>query len=200
MKRLTIENAQPLNARLRDLKPETILGFSNTKDNGVIQMRAFANIGDDALSGLLDVAYATTNEELLAHFPRANWPVGLRKDGAVPDWHTLSDYKYPDGTDVEWDSPVLRGERKKQFANNFNTLMHTAAGEGWLLGIGRWVDNSPPGDFGLESPMAQVHRIVLPAEPGTIGLRETIGGGYGAEQALQSAIRTLGIVGLDGAS
>jgi hypothetical protein len=200
MNRLTIENAQPLNARLRNLGPETIIGFPGTRDNRVIKMKAFAAIGDSALFSLLDVAHATVDDELPARFPKAGWPVGLRRDGAIADWHTLREYDYPNGKDLEWDSPVLKGPRKKQFATQFNALMHTAADEGWLLGIGRWVDNSPPGDFGQEPPMAQVHRILLPPTPGTVGLRETIGGGYGAEQALQSAVRALGILGMEGAS
>jgi|GEM_PF-5957837 len=199
MKRLTIENAQPLNARLRNLGPETIIGFPDTSDDSVVNLKAFTNIGDDALFSMLDVAHAATDEDLLTRFPRANWPVGLRKNRAVSDWHMLREYDYPNGTNVEWDSPVLRDARQRQFIAHFNTLMDAATDGGWLLGVGRWEDSSS-GDFGQEPPMAMVHRILLPPEPGNIGLRETIGGGYGAEQALQNTVEALGILGVEGVS
>jgi hypothetical protein len=205
MKHLTIEDVEPLNMRLRSLGAETIIGFPNTNDNEVLKLRAFHDIGDTALFHLTDFARATIDRDLLERFSfRADgWPVGI-KTWVTRDWHKLkvdlpttvcpNDYS-------EQGRRITEASRKEQFVSEFNTLMQTAAGEGWLLGFGWDIDTRPPGDFGNDPPAPHFSRILMPQEPGSVGLRESLIGvasmdyGDGVAEALHSSVVNLGLAG-----
>jgi hypothetical protein len=148
-------------------------------------MRPYRKIGDTALFRLIKQARKTTDETTIQRYPKADWPTGLLQP--LNDWHALEPYDYPHCGDAKWGFTELSGLRREQFALQFNALMGTAQGEGWLLGFEWWVDTSPPGDFGQDPPIARFSRILLPQEPNTVGLRETIGGGYNADEALKNA-------------
>lgn len=205
MKRLTIEDVQPLNERLRSLGPETLVGFPETSDDGILKLKAYSNIGDTALFHLIDSAHATIDPDLQQRFPTraGGWPVGV-KTKATEDWHKLKvasprENIYIDGGHERGD-PVVAESKKERFVAEFNTLMHTAAGEGWLLGFSWDIDARAPGDFGTDPPSPEVSRILMPQEPGTVGLRESLIGaaslhyGDGVVEAVHSAVVNLGLL------
>jgi hypothetical protein len=205
MKRLTIEDVQPLNERLRSLGAETIIGFPETTDNGILKLKAFHDIGDTALFHLTDSARATIDPDLQQRFPLrvGGWPVGI-KTRATKDWHKLRvdlprENIYVGGRH-EFGDPIIAESKKEKFVTEFNTLMHTATAEGWLLSFSWNIDSEPAGDFGTDPPSPEISRILMPQESGTVGLRESLIGvaslnyGDGVVEAVHSAVVNLGLL------
>lgn len=198
MKHLTIEDVQPLQDRLQSLDDKTIIGFPETTDNGVLRLKAFNNIGGTALFHLSDMARATIGSDLQQRFPlrAAGWPAGIRTRD-TKDWHDLRVGSLREGVHL---GNELTESKKKQFVAEFNALMDTATGEGWLLGFSWNVDTVPVGDFGIDPPSPEISRILMPQEPGTVGLRESLIGvaslryGDGVAEAVHSAVINLGLL------
>lgn len=182
MKHLTANEAPALYTRLRALSPNIVLGFPSTEDDSVRSFRAFNNITDrEVFTQFVEEAERSANPALRARYPRANWPTGIPTGrDIIEDWHSLKvegrPLTYP-GYDPSANKGGLRAivdSQASQFADEFNGWMQTAKGEGWMFGFSWYVDLGTPGDFGSDPTCPQFHRILMPWEPGSIALRETL--------------------------
>ena len=195
MKRITGNISMELESRIRTLSPSAIVGFPSDGTDRVFRLSSLRDYDhhrfeSQQLANQKGVPRNVAEQQV--RFPYAVHLTHLYE--TVPDWHSLPTELNPMGSQVSRGEGQLSLTRQEKFAQNFNTLMETAEGEKWLLGIGY----QEMGDYDDGYPAsAEVYRIIgseaglTPEEK--FGYREALGRGNDTYGAIQDAVARLAL-------